>query len=152
MTDALQVWVNEKRFTFTFNQSLVSVGTLTWHGVWSVIWVNGCVIYQNSWQEHCVQNCLKNQQTESVAPAYCLQHCWQKQWICPWHSKEHLLLVILVLCMVNDWFQGLSLPYVIQTNLFVQQWGVLDRCSTQTTWSIGTQKIGSKNLKYNQCL
>lgn len=62
---SLQVRVNVKRFTFSFNQSLARVGTLTWQSMWSVIWVNGCVIYQISWQESWVQN----QQTQSKTPA-----------------------------------------------------------------------------------
>lgn len=115
----LQVRVNVRRFTFSFNQPLVRVGTLTWQSVWSVIQVNGCVIYQNSWQESWVQNCLKNQQTEGKMLAYCLQHSWQKEWIRPWHSKECLLLVTLILCIRNDWFPALPLPHVRQTYLFV---------------------------------
>lgn len=65
---SLQVGVNVKRFTFSFNQSLARVGTLTWQSLWSVIWVNGCVIYQNSWQAFRVQKCFENQQRERRLP------------------------------------------------------------------------------------
>lgn len=58
---SLQVRMIVRRFTFSFNQSLARAETLTWQSVWSVIWVNGYVIYQNSWQESWVQNSLKNQ-------------------------------------------------------------------------------------------
>ena len=54
-----QVGMIVRKFSFSFNQSLARVGTLTWQSLRSVIWVNSGVIYQNTWQESWIQNCLE---------------------------------------------------------------------------------------------
>lgn len=149
---SLQVRVNVKRFTFSFNQYLAKVGTLTWQSVCSVIWVNGCVVDQNSWQESWVPNWKINRQRVRRLPtAYSALD--KRMNLSPAHRNACFYLHSYSTSWMIDFrayhYHMLHKHIYLSSSLVLngKQCGILDH-STQTAWSIGAQAFHStKNWK-----